>query len=413
MALLVQKFGGTSVGDIARIDGVAARVARSVEQGHQVVVVVSAMAGDTDRLLNLAFAASTHGRPNPRELDVLLSSGEQVSTALLSMSLEKYGVTACSFSGRQAGIRTDERHSRARILEIDPAALADTLARGRVPVVAGFQGETAAGATTTLGRGGSDTTAVALAAALDADECQIFTDVDGVYTADPRVVPDARRLQRVGFEHMLELAGQGSKVLQVRSVEFARKHDVRLRVLSTFESGPGTLIADVAEDEDATMMEEPRITGIACSRAEALLRLLDLPAADDVAARVLGPLAAAEIEVDMIVQNVAKGGRMDFTLTVGRQEYDLAKERLSQEFSSAGAAIAGDSRVAKISLIGVGVKSHASIAARLYDTLQRSGIQVHLGTTSQVRISVLIDEDRADEAVRALHKEFELHAPQG
>lgn len=411
MALLVQKFGGTSVGDLDRIDGVAARIAADVADGHRIAVVVSAMAGETDRLLNLAFGASTHGRPNPRELDVMLATGENVTTALLCMCLEKHGVSALSFNGRQAGIRTDSRHSRARILAIDPAALRTELDRGRVPVVAGFQGEAGDGSLTTLGRGGSDTTAVALAAALAAEECQIFTDVDGVYTADPRVVPEARRLERVGFEAMLELAGQGSKVLQVRAVEFARKHDVRLRVLSTFEAGPGTLVSDDSHSGAEARMEDAQITGIACNRSEAMIYLSGLQDRPDIAAAVVGPLAAADIELDMIVQNVAKNGQIDFTVTVARQEYELAKERLSQAFEGTGAELQGDCRVAKVSLIGVGVKSHASIAARLYNALSAAGIRVSLSATSQTRISVLVPEQLADDAVRALHNEFELHHP--
>lgn len=411
MALLVQKFGGTSVGDIDRIDGVAARIAAAVAAGNQVIVVVSAMAGETDRLLNLAFAASTHGRPNPRELDVLLATGETVTTALLCMALEKHGVTACSFSGRQAGIRTDNRHSRARITEIDINALQEQVERGRVPVVAGFQGECEDGSVTTLGRGGSDTTAVALAAATGASECQIFTDVDGVYTADPRIVPAARRLSQISFEHMLEMAGQGSKVLQIRSVEFARKHNVTLRVLSTFESGPGTLVTDDKPEEENTEMEEARITGIACNKAEALLRVTGLPPATDTASKVIGALAGADILVDMIVHNMAKNGQIDFTLTVGREEYDLARERLSQALMAASPGIEGNSRVAKVSLIGVGVRSHASIAARLYSALAQAGIEVLMSATSQVRISVLVDEIDADKAVRALHNEFELQHP--
>lgn len=408
MALLVQKFGGTSVGDIDRIDGVARRIAEAVREGHRVVAVVSAMAGETDRLLNLALAASTHGRPNPRELDVILSTGENVTTALLCMSLEKHGITALSFSGRQAGIRTDTRHSRARILAVEPAALEQQLERGRVPVVAGFQGETADGSVSTLGRGGSDTTAVAIAAAIAADECQIFTDVDGVYTADPRVVPEARRLPRITFEQMLEMAGQGSKVLQIRSVEFAHRHAVRLRVLSTFERSSGTLVSDDFAEEKSPV-EDARITGLACSKAEALVQLQGLPADADIASRVVGPLASADIELDMIVQNVAKDSRIDFTVTVGREEYELARERLAQTFP--GCDISGNGRVAKVSLIGVGVKSHASIAARLYKVLANAGIRVLLSATSQLRISVLVDERDADNAVRALHNEFELHHP--
>lgn len=406
MALIVQKFGGTSVGDIDRIDGVAARVAATVAEGHQVVVVVSAIAGETDRLLNLAWSVSTHGRPNPRELDVLLSTGETVTTALLAMNLEKLGVTACSFNGLQAGIRTDARHSRARIESIDTTRLQAELARGRVPVVAGFQGITADGAITTLGRGGSDTTAVALAAALSADECRIYTDVDGVYTADPRVVPEARRLDNINVELMLELAAQGSKILQVNSVEFCRRHKVPLRVLSTFEPGPGTLVTVEGSPGD----QEPQgITGIACRKSLAYLQVQGISPDAGVRDSLLESLAAADIDPELLVQNVAKNTQIDFTITVDRQDYDIARERITQVLADLAVSIDSNVRVAKVSLVGVGVNSHASIASLVRDALLAADIRVYLTAAAQARFSVVVDEDRADDAVRALHNEFQLH----
>lgn len=405
MALLVQKFGGTSVGDIDRIDGVAERVLAARNDGHQVVVVVSAMAGETDRLLRLAGAISTHGRPNPRELDVLLATGEQVTIALLCMALEKAGVTGRSYTGSQAGILTDQVHGRGRIEQVKPDSLLADLERGRVPVVAGFQGQSPDGSVVTLGRGGSDTTAVALAAALKADECQIFTDVDGVYTADPRLAPDARRLEHIGFEEMLEMAGQGSKVLQIRSVEFARRHSVPLRVLSTFESGNGTLIIDVEEESS---MEAPLITGIACDRQAAHLRLRRLPAGADTAHRLLAPLADANIEVDFISQSLAENGCMDFNFTVNRSDYELAREILAPHAAAQQASISGNPRVAKVSVIGLGVRTHASIVARVLGILAKAGMQVHQVATTQIRVSVLVDELDAPAAVQLLHDEFEL-----
>lgn len=405
MALLVQKFGGTSVGDIDRIDGVAERVVAARDDGHQVVVVVSAMAGETDRLLRLAGAISTHGRPNPRELDVLLATGEQVTIALLCMALEKAGITGRSYTGRQAGILTDDFHGRARIEQVNAAALQAELSHGRVPVVAGFQGETRDGSISTLGRGGSDTTAVALAAALKADECQIFTDVDGVYTADPRYVPDARRIDRIGFEEMLEMSGQGSKVLQIRSVEFARRHAVPLRVLSTFEGGQGTLIVD---GEKGKQVESPRITGIACERQTAQLRLTSLAAVPDIAYRLLAPLADANIEVDFVSQSLAEDRRMDFTLTVPRSDYDLAREILAPVAAAQQGRISGNSQLAKISVIGLGVRTHATVISRVLSVLAREGIEVLQLATTQIRVSVLLSEEKAANAVRLLHDEFGL-----
>lgn len=404
MALIVHKYGGTSVGGIDRIDGVAERIVAAREAGDDVVVVVSAMAGETDRLLGLARAISTHGRPNPRELDVLLATGEQVSIALLCMALEKCGVTARSFTGQQAGIRTDDGHGRARIVDIDTNALRAQLDQGRVPVIAGFQGVDAAGNITTLGRGGSDTTAVAIAAALGAAECRIFTDVDGVYTADPRIEPDARRLDRISFDEMLELAGQGAKVLQIRSVEFACKYNVPLRVLSTFEPGGGTLIG---QGDDT--VEDARIAGIASSRDEAQIRVTGLAAAPDTLSRLFGPLADARIGTDMIVQGVDADGRTSFSFLVNRHDYDQAREILAAQYHDADVSVDGDSRVAKVALVGVGVRTQADVAPRLFAALARAGIAVRQVATSEIRISVVVDENQMENAVRALHHEFRLH----
>ncbi len=404
MALIVQKYGGTSVGGIDRIEGVADKIVAARDAGHDVVVVLSAMAGETDRLLGLARAISSHGRPNPRELDVLLATGEQVTIALLCMALEKRGITARSFTGSQAGIRTDNTHNRARIHAIDCDALLSQLERGRVPVIAGFQGADADGNITTLGRGGSDTTAVAVAAALNADECQIFTDVDGVYTTDPRLVPDARRLDRVSFEEMLEMAGQGSKVLQIRSVEFAHKYNVPLRVLSTFLDGPGTLIA-----QGANPVEAAQIVGIASSREEAEIRVNGVPAATDSAWRLLAPLANSRIDVDMIVQGADRDGRMNFAFTVNRQDYDRALELIALQYAGKdGVAIDGNSRVAKVALVGAGVRSQADVAPRMFAALSHVQVNVRQIATSELRISVVVDEIQMEKAVRALHHEFRL-----
>lgn len=406
MALIIQKYGGTSVGGIDRIEGVADKVCAARERGDDVIVVLSAMAGETDRLLGLARAISSHGRPNPRELDALLATGEQVTIALLCMALEKRGVTARSFTGIQAGIRTDAAHNKARIEQVDTVALRAQLKLERVPVIAGFQGVDADGNITTLGRGGSDTTAVAVAAALSADECQIYTDVDGVYTTDPRVEPAARRLDCVSFEEMLEMAGQGSKVLQVRSVEFAHKYKVPLRVLSTFTGGAGTAIVE------SDVVEAARIAGIASSRNEALIEIAGVPPAVDAAWNVLGPLAAARIVTDMLVQTVAADGRLGFAFTVERQEYETARELLAARWLSAGAVVDGNSRVAKVSLVGNGIRQ-ADVASRLYGALAAAAIAVRQTATSEMRISVLVDENQMENAVRALHHEFRLSGPTG
>ncbi|MEM1403231.1 MAG: aspartate kinase [Pseudomonadota bacterium] len=405
MALIVQKFGGTSVGSIERIEQVANKVASFRDDGHDVVVVVSAMSGETNRLIGLAH--EIQDQPVPREFDVLVSTGEQVTTALLSMALQKRGKLAKSYNGSQVRILTDEAHTKARIREIDDARLHKDLADGHVVVVAGFQGVDADGNITTLGRGGSDTTAVALAAALKAEECQIYTDVDGVYTTDPRVVDGARRLNKITFEEMLEMASMGSKVLQIRAVEFAGKYNVPLRVLHSFQDGPGTLIS--LEEDDA--METPTIAGIAFNRDEAKLTILGVPDMPGVASRILGPIGAANIEVDVIVQNVAEDNSTDFTFTVGRGDLDRAEQILRQIADELGAReVRSDSRIAKVSVVGVGMRSHAGVASQMFEALADVGINIQMITTSEIKISVIIEEKFLELAVRALHSSFELDA---
>ena len=406
MALIVQKYGGTSVGSPERIAAVADKVIGWRNRGNDVVVVVSAMSGETNRLLELAGAITD--RPVPRELDVLLATGEQVTIALLSMALEKRGCAARSYTGPQVHIRTDSAFTKARITEIDDKRMRADLAAGRVVVVAGFQGVDDEGNITTLGRGGSDTTAVALAAALHADECQIYTDVDGVYTTDPRVVPEARRLDRITFEEMLEMASLGSKVLQIRSVSFAGRYNVPLRVLSSFEEGEGTLIT--YEDEK---MEQALISGIAFSRDEAKLTILGVPDKPGVAHSLLGPIADANIEVDMIVQNVAPdGATTDFTFTVHRNDYQRALEILERVASEMGAReVSGDNRIVKVSLVGVGMRSHAGIASTMFAALAKEGVNIRMISTSEIKISVVVDEKYLELAVRALHSAFKLDQP--
>ena len=406
MALIVQKYGGTSVGTPERIAAVAEKVLATRDQGNSVVVVVSAMSGETNRLL--ALADEITDKPVPREIDVLLSTGEQVTIALLSMALERLGCAARSYTGGQVHIRTDSVHNKARIREIEDKHLHADLAAGRVVVVAGFQGVDEEGNITTLGRGGSDTTAVALAAALKADECQIYTDVDGVYTTDPRVVPDARRLDRITFEEMMEMASLGSKVLQIRSVGFAGRYNVPLRVLSSFEEGEGTLIT--YEDEE---MEQALISGIAFNRDEAKLTILGVPDTPGVAHQLLGPVADANIEVDMIVQNIAPdGATTDFTFTVHRNEYNRALEILSQTASELGAReVSGDDKIVKVSLVGVGMRSHAGIASTMFKTLAQEGVNIRMISTSEIKISVVVDEKYLELAVRSLHDAFDLAQP--
>ncbi|MBK8162586.1 MAG: aspartate kinase [Gammaproteobacteria bacterium] len=404
MALIVQKYGGTSVADPRRIENVAKKVIATRDQGHQVVVVVSAMSGETNRLLALAREISP--RANPREVDVILATGEQVTIGLLAIALEAQGCPARSYTGGQVRILTDSAYNKARIVEIDAARLHRDLADGSVIVVAGFQGVDEHGNITTLGRGGSDTTGVALAAALKADECQIYTDVDGVYTTDPRVVTRARRLDRVTYEEMLELASLGAKVLQIRSVEFASKYNVPLRVLSSFEDGPGTLIT--AEDEN---MEQALISGIAFNRDEAKLTVLGVPDQPGVASRILGPVADANIEVDMIVQNIAEDSTTDFTFTVHRNDYDKALDILQRIARGLGAReVIGDNKIVKVSLVGVGMRSHAGIASKMFRTLADEGINIRMISTSEIKISVVIDEKYLELSVRALHSAFGLDA---
>lgn len=406
MALLVQKFGGTSVGTTERIEAVADKVARFRKQGHDVVVVVSAMSGETNRLIGLAN--SIMDEPTPREMDVLVSTGEQVTIALLSMALKKQGCDARSYTGSQVRIVTDSAHTKARIKQIDEQRMREDLDAGRVVVVAGFQGIDECGNITTLGRGGSDTTAVALAAALKADECQIYTDVDGVYTTDPRVVDSARRLDRVTFEEMIEMASLGSKVLQIRAVEFAGKYNVPLRVLSSFQEGEGTLIT--LEDENA--MEQPVVSGIAFNRDEAKLTISGVPDTPGSALRILKPVSNANIEVDMIVQNVGEDNKTAFTFTVHRNDFKRAKEVLQTVADELGAReVGGDSKIAKVSIVGVGMRSHAGVATRMFEALSNEGINIQMISTSEIKISVVIDEKYLELAVRALHSEFELDKP--
>jgi aspartate kinase len=402
MALIVQKYGGTSVGSVERIQAVAEKVKQRHDRGDRVVVVVSAMSGETNRLI--ALAREIDEAPSAREMDVLVSTGEQVTIALLSMALHKLGVDARSYTGAQVRILTDDAYSKARIRDIDAAAVREDLEAGRVVVVAGFQGIDEYGNITTLGRGGSDTTAVALAAALKGDECQIFTDVDGVYTTDPRIEPKARKLERITFEEMLEMASLGSKVLQIRAVEFAGKYQVPLRVLSSFEEGEGTLIT--LEDEG---MEEARISGIAFNRDEAKLTIRGVPDQPGVASQILGSIGEANIEVDMIVQNIARDDTTDFTFTVHRNEYPKALAILQRIADELGAReVLGDDKIVKISLVGVGMRSHAGIASKMFEALAKEGINIRMISTSEIKISVVVDEKYLELGVRALHDAFGL-----
>ena len=404
MALIVQKYGGTSVGSAERIKNVARRVARWKAQGHQVVVVVSAMSGETNRLIALAKEIQT--QPNPRELDVMVSTGEQVTIALLSMALMDLGLKARSYTGAQVKILTDSAYTKARIVSIDEARMRADLEQDHVVVVAGFQGVDEAGNITTLGRGGSDTTGVALAAALKADECQIYTDVDGVYTTDPRIVPEARRLKTITFEEMLEMASLGSKVLQIRSVEFAGKYKVKLRVLSSFEEeGEGTLIT-LEEDRK---MEQAIISGIAFNRDEAKITVLGVPDRPGIAYQILGPVGDANIDVDMIVQNVGHDGLTDFSFTVHRNDYPKTLDVLKPVVAHIKArGVIGGDKIAKVSAVGVGMRSHVGIASTMFRSLAEEGINIEMISTSEIKISVLIDEKYLELAVRVLHKAFGL-----
>src|SRR6266536_5350933 len=408
MALIVQKYGGTSVGTTERIRSVAGRIARFKAAGHQLVVVVSAMSGETDRLISLAKEVQPD--PDPREFDVVVSTGEQVTIGLLCMALLERGVKARSYTGGQVRILTDSSHTKARIRKIDEERMRADLAEGRLLVIAGFQGVDAEGNVTTLGRGGSDTTAVALAAALRADECQIYTDVDGVYTTDPRIVPEARRLDRVTFEEMLEMASLGSKVLQIRSVEFAGKYKVNLRVLSSFEdpevTSPGTLITFEEQDN----MEQAIISGIAFTRDEAKISVMGVEDKPGVAYAILGPIADANVDVDMIVQNIGASGHTDFSFTVNRTEYQKALDVLARERGKVFKAreIIGDNRICKVSVVGIGMRSHVGLASKMFKTLADEGINIQMISTSEIKISVVIDEKYLELAVRVLHKAFEL-----
>ncbi len=402
MALIVQKYGGTSVGSTERIMAVAEKVKAYHDRGDQVVVVVSAMSGETNRLV--ALAEEITPRPSAREMDVLLSTGEQVTISLLSMALHQLGLDASSYTGGQVCIRTDNSHSKARIVDIDGSRVKRDLDAGRIVVVAGFQGTDQDGNITTLGRGGSDTTAVAMAAALNADECQIFTDVDGVYTTDPRVEPNARKLDRITFEEMLELASSGSKVLQIRSVEFAGKYNVPLRVLSSFEEGEGTLIT--LEEKD---VEKAKIAGIAFSRDEAKLTIRGVPDHPGVAYQILGPIGEANIEVDMIVQNIGKDDTTDFTFTVHRNDMPQALEILEKTARDLGAReVEADDRIVKIVLVGVGMRSHAAIASNMFKALSEEQINIQMISTSEIKVSVIVDEKYLELGVRTLHDAFGL-----
>jgi len=403
MALYVQKYGGTSVGTVERIEAVADKLQRFKEEGHDLVVAVSAMSGETNRLIGLANAIDAD--PSPREMDVLVSTGEQVTIALLCMALQKRGIQARSYTGSQVRILTDSAHMKARIQDIDVERMRSDLEAGRVVVVAGFQGVDAQGNITTLGRGGSDTTGVALAAALKADECQIYTDVDGVYTTDPRVVEDAQRLEKITFEEMLEMASLGSKVLQIRSVEFAGKYKVPLRVLSSFKDGPGTLIT--TEEED--IVEKPVISGIAFNRDEAKLTVQGVPDIPGVASRILGPISEANIEVDMIVQNIAADQTTDFTFTVHRNDYTKAEAILRGTAKELNAReVVGNNKIAKVSIVGVGMRSHAGVASKMFDALARENINIQMISTSEIKVSVVIAEKYLELAVRSLHSAFDL-----
>jgi len=408
MALIVQKYGGTSVGSTERIRNVARRIAHFHRDGHQLVIVVSAMSGETNRLLGLAKELSE--TPNPRELDVVAATGEQVTIGLLAIALEAMGLKARSYTGGQVRILTDGAHTKARILEIDEEPIRRDLAAGTIVIVAGFQGVDKDGNITTRGRGGSDTSGVALAAALKADECQIYTDVDGVYTTDPRIVPEARRLDTITFEEMLELASQGSKVLQIRSVEFAGKYLVKLRVLSSFEDPEATPRGTLITYEEDDTMEQAIISGIAFNRDEAKISVMGVEDQPGVAYSIVGPIAAANIDVDMIVQNIGASGHTDFSFTVNRNEYEKAMGVLRHEMGKSFVAreIIGDNRIAKVSVVGIGMRSHVGLASKMFKALADERINIQMISTSEIKIAVVIDEKYVELAVRVLHKAFEL-----
>jgi aspartate kinase len=405
--LIVQKYGGSSVADPEKIKNVARRVAEPASQGHRLVVVVSAMGKTTDSLVALAQAITPS--PDPREMDMLLATGEQVAIGLLAMALQSLGYPACSFTGPQVGLITDEMHTRARIKRITAERIAGALDAGTIVVVAGFQGMTESGEITTLGRGGSDLTGVALAAALKADVCEIFTDVDGVYTADPNVVPEARKLARVSYDEMLEMASLGAKVLQSRAVEFAKKHGVPVHVRSTFKPDPGTLVT--REDHS---MEEVMVTGITHDRGQAKVSILRVPDRPGIASKVFGALGSRNIVVDMIVQNISRDGYTDISFTLPRADRARAEEVLGEVAGEVGAeGITADDRVAKVSIVGVGMRSHAGVAARMFSTLSRENINIQMISTSEIAVSCVIEDKYTELAVRALHDAFELGKERG
>lgn len=408
MALIVQKYGGTSMGSPERISNVAKRVSRWKAQGHQIVVVVSAMSGETNRLVALAHEVSP--QPDLREMDAMLATGEQVSIALLAMALRDLGLKAKSYTGGQVKVLTDSAFSKARILNIDDSNIRQDLNNDTVVIVAGFQGVDASGNITTLGRGGSDTSGVALAAALQAEECQIYTDVDGVYTTDPRIVPAARKLDQITFEEMLEMASLGSKVLQIRSVEFAGKYKVKLRVLSSLEEEGQETAGTLITFEENTTMEQPIISGIAFNRDEAKLTVSGVPDRPGIAYQILGPIAEANIDVDMIIQNVGHDGTTDFSFTVNRSEYARAKKMLEEQIKPHVGAlkIDGDNKICKVSAVGVGMRSHPGVASKMFRTLAEEGINIQMISTSEIKISVVVDEKYLELAVRALHRAFDL-----
>jgi aspartate kinase len=411
MALIVQKYGGTSVGSVDRIRSVARRVARYHREGHQLVVVVSAIAGETNKLLALAKELAPD--PNPRELDVVAATGEQVTIGLLAIALDAMGYKARSYTGGQIRVLTDSAFTKARILAIDEEKIRADLAAGTIVVVAGFQGVDVDGNITTLGRGGSDTSGVALAAALKADECQIYTDVDGVYTTDPRIVPEARRLDTVTFEEMLEMASLGSKVLQIRSVEFAGKYNVKLRVLSSFDDPESTAQGTLITFEEDETMEQAIISGIAFNRDEAKISVMGVEDRPGIAYGIVGPIAAANVDIDMIVQNIGASGHTDFSFTVNRSEYKKALDVLAAERGKGFTAreVIGDNRICKVSVVGIGMRSHVGIASKMFKALADEGINIQMISTSEIKISIVIDEKYLELAVRVLHRAFELEKP--
>jgi aspartate kinase len=407
MALLVQKYGGSSLGTIERIKHVAAKIIQAKQQGYQVVVVVSAMQGETDRLIQLANSLTPE--PDPREYDILVATGEQVSMSLLAIALNNQGCQARSYTGPQAGVQTDNVHTKARILDVKTKLVQQDLADGYVVIIAGFQGINARGDTTTLGRGGSDTTAVAIAAALTADECQIYTDVEGVYTTDPRIIPSARLLPQISFEEMLEMASLGAKVLQMRSVELASKHNMPIRVLSTFSNHPGTL---VTFEEKIMQRHSTLVTGIAFSGEEAIITLNGVPSRAGIEGEILGLVSDANIEIDMIAQNAAGKETNDLTFTLHRKDYPSALKIMKKLADELGiASIKSHTRVAKLSLVGIGMRSHAGVASKMFRALGKAGINIQMITTSEIKISVVIDEDSLEQGIQAVHAAFELDKP--